>query len=132
NANEMSRFMEILRRGGSMDGVTVLRPRTLRRALAERSYHELDWSLGAPLRHSAGYMLGAKVLGLYGPDTDDAFGHLGFTNVMFWADPRRELSVALVTSGKPYASTHLGRLFHLTRVIGTQAPKVARTTLERV
>ena len=27
----------------------------------------------------------------YGPDTDEAFGHLGFTNVSMWADPRREL-----------------------------------------
>ena len=98
----------------------------------ERSYHEIDRTLGFPLRHSGGFMLGAKVLGLYGPDTDEAFGHLGFTNVMAWADPRRELAVGLITSGKPYASTHLGRLFALTRAIGTEAPKVARTTLERV
>jgi CubicO group peptidase (beta-lactamase class C family) len=130
-ANEMSRFMEILRLGGSMDGVTVMRPRTLKRALGERSYHEIDRTLGAPIRFGSGYMLGARRLSLYGPDTDDAFGHLGFTNVMFWADPRREISVGLITSGKPYASPHLGMLWRLTRAIGLEAPKVARTTLER-
>ena len=131
-ANEMSRFMEILRRGGTMDGVTVMHPRTLRRALTERSYHEIDFSLGAPLRFSAGYMLGAHLLSVFGPDTDDAFGHLGFTNVMMWADPRREISVGLMTSGKPYASSHIGRLLRLMYVIGREAPKTARPMLERV
>ena len=129
-ANEMSRFIDILRQGGSMDGLTVMRPRTLRRALSERSYHEIDRTLGAPIRFGSGYMLGAKRIGLYGPNTDDAFGHLGFTNIMFWADPRREISVSLMTSGKPYASPHVGLLYRLTRVIGLEAPKVARPLLE--
>jgi CubicO group peptidase (beta-lactamase class C family) len=131
-AQEMSRFMEILRQGGTLDGVTVMRPRTVRRAVAERSYHEIDRTLGMPIRFGSGYMLGARRLSLYGPDTDDAFGHLGFTNVMMWADPRREITVGLVTSGKPYASPHLGMLWRLMRTIGREAPKVARTTLERL
>ena len=42
-------------------------------------------------REHHGFMLGARTLSLYGPDTDEAFGHLGFTNVSMWADPRREL-----------------------------------------
>jgi CubicO group peptidase (beta-lactamase class C family) len=131
-ANEMSRFMEILRCGGTLDGVTVMRPRTVKRALGERAYHEIDRTLGAPIRFGSGYMLGARRLSLFGPDTDDAFGHLGFTNVMMWADPRREITVGLVTSGKPYASPHLGMLWRLVRTIGQEAPKVARTTLERL
>ena len=131
-ANEMSRFIDILRQGGSMDGVTVMRPRTLRRALSERSYHEIDRTLGLPIRFGSGYMLGAKRISLYGPHTDDAFGHLGFTNVMFWADPRRELSVGLMTSGKPFATPHVGLLYRLTRVIGVEAPTVARPVLHSV
>lgn len=128
-ANELSRFMELLRAGGTLDGVTVLEPRTIRSALRERSYHEIDRTLGFPLRHSSGFMLGAKVLGLYGPDTDEAFGHLGFTNVMAWADPRRELAVGLITSGKPVLGPHLGPMYRFTREVARQAPKVENPVL---
>jgi CubicO group peptidase (beta-lactamase class C family) len=128
-ANEMSRFMDLLRAGGTLDGVTVLKPRTIRRAIVETSYHEIDRTLGFPLRHSSGFMLGAKVLGLYGPDTDEAFGHLGFTNVMAWADPRRELAVGLITSGKPVIGPHLGSMYRFTRQVSREAPKVANPVL---
>lgn len=30
---------------------------------------------------------GADALSLFGPDTDKAFGHLGFTNILGWATP---------------------------------------------
>jgi hypothetical protein len=30
-------------------------------------------------------MLGAQLLSLYGRDTQHAFGHLGFTNILAWA-----------------------------------------------
>ncbi|MEO6885090.1 MAG: serine hydrolase domain-containing protein [Jatrophihabitantaceae bacterium] len=124
-ANELSRFMDLLRAGGTLDDVQILRPRTIRRAIRERSYHQVDHTLGLPIRHGAGFMLGADRLSLYGPDTDEAFGHLGFTNVMAWADPRRELAVALITSGKPIAGPHLSDLLRLARTIGDVAPKVA-------
>jgi CubicO group peptidase (beta-lactamase class C family) len=128
-ANEMSRFMDLLRAGGTLDGVTVFAPRTIRRAVRERSYHEIDRTLGFPLRHSSGFMLGAKVLGLYGPDTDEAFGHLGFTNVMAWADPRRELAVGLITSGKPVLGPHLGSMYRFTRQVAREAAKVEHPVL---
>jgi CubicO group peptidase (beta-lactamase class C family) len=72
-------------------------------------------------------MLGASTFSLFGPDTDEAFGHLGFTNVLGWADPERALSVGLMTSGKPMLHPALGDLWLLTRAIGQEAPKVART-----
>jgi CubicO group peptidase (beta-lactamase class C family) len=126
-ANELSRFFELLRAGGELDGVRILEPRTIRRAVSERSFREIDFSLVAPLRHASGLMLGASALSLYGPDTDEAFGHLGFTNVLGWADPERALSVGLMTSGKPLLHPALGDLWLLTRAIGQEAPKVART-----
>jgi CubicO group peptidase (beta-lactamase class C family) len=46
-------------------------------------------------------MLGARVVSLYGMDTQHAFGHLGFTNILAWADPARATSVAVLNSGKP-------------------------------
>ena len=126
-ANELSRFFELLRAGGELDGVRILEPRTIRRAVSERSFREIDFSLVAPLRHASGFMLGASALSLFGPNTDEAFGHLGFTNVLGWADPERALSVGLMTSGKPLLHPALGDLWLLTRAIGQEAPKVART-----
>jgi CubicO group peptidase (beta-lactamase class C family) len=126
-ANEFSRFFELLLSGGELDGVRILQPRTIRRAISERAFREIDFSLLAPLRHASGFMLGAKAVSLFGPDTDEAFGHLGFTNVLGWADPERALSVGLMTSGKPMLHPALGDLWLLTRAIGQEAPKVART-----
>jgi CubicO group peptidase (beta-lactamase class C family) len=130
-ANEMSRFMDLLRGGGTLDGVSVMRARTIRRAVAETSYHQFDRTLGVPIRYSEGYMLGARTLSLFGPDTDDAFGHLGFINVSMWADPRRELAVGLITSGKPAVGPHLPLFWQLMRRIGLEAPKVKEPVLYR-
>ena len=125
-ANELSRFFELLGAGGELDGVRVLEPRTVRRAISERAFREIDFSLVAPLRHASGFMLGARAFSLFGPDTEEAFGHLGFTNVLGWADPERALSVGLMTSGKPILHPALGDLWLLTRAIGQEAPRVAR------
>jgi CubicO group peptidase (beta-lactamase class C family) len=124
-ANELSRFFEMLRMGGELDGVRVMEPRTIRRALVERAYRELDLTLGAPMRHASGFMLGAQAISLFGPDTEHAFGHLGFMNILGWADPERAVSVGLITSGKPIVHHGLPDLWALTRRIGAEAPKVA-------
>ena len=77
-----------MRCGGELDGVRVIETDTIRKALEEQSHLEIDFSLGFPTRFSYGLMLGAQILSLYGRDTQHAFGHLGFTNILGWADPR--------------------------------------------
>ena len=128
-ANEHSRFYELMRRGGEMDGVRVLSPEAIRRALTEQSRLEIDLSLGFPTRFSYGLMLGARVLSLYGRDTDLAFGHLGFTNILGWADPERALACAVLTSGKPILYPELPRFFGLMQRITSEAPKVEPSEL---
>jgi CubicO group peptidase (beta-lactamase class C family) len=124
NANELSRFFEIFRCGGALDGVRVMEPETIARALTEQSRLEIDLSLGFPTRFSLGLMLGAKVLSLFGRDTDKAFGHLGLINIMGWADPERGLSAAMITSGKPMLYPELPRFFGVMQTITSQVPKV--------
>jgi CubicO group peptidase (beta-lactamase class C family) len=124
NANELSRFFEIFRAGGELDGVRVMEPETIARALTEQSRLEIDLSLGFPTRFSLGLMLGAKVLSLFGRDTDQAFGHLGLINIMGWADPQRGLSAALITSGKPMLYPELPRFFGVMQTITSEVPKV--------
>lgn len=122
-ANELSRFFELLRRAGTLDGVEIFEPRTIRRAVSEQSYLEFDFTLGFPFRYGMGFMLGAKTFSLYGPETQYAFGHLGFTNIIAWADPERKVSGALLTSGKPVVAHHLYDLWDVMRQIGKAAPR---------
>jgi CubicO group peptidase (beta-lactamase class C family) len=123
-ANELSRFYEIMRRGGELDGVRVLKPETLSRALEEQSHLEIDFSLGFPTRFSYGLMLGARLLSLYGRDTQHAFGHLGFTNMLAWADPERAIAVAVMTNGKPVIYPELTRFYGLMQRITGESPKL--------
>jgi CubicO group peptidase (beta-lactamase class C family) len=123
-ASELSRFYEVFRRGGELDGVRVMQAETVRRALTEQSRLEVDLSLGFPTRFGYGLMLGAQVLSLYGRDTQHAFGHLGFTNMLAWADPERALSCAVQTNGKPVIYPDLWRFYGLMQRITTEAPKV--------
>ncbi|MEZ5156157.1 MAG: serine hydrolase domain-containing protein [Solirubrobacterales bacterium] len=123
-ANELSRFFEIMRCGGELDGVRVIETDTIRRALLQRAHLEVDLSLGFPTRFSYGLMLGARVLSLYGLDTQHAFGHLGFTNMLAWADPERAISVAVLNNGKPVLYPEVHRFLGTMQRITSEMPKV--------
>lgn len=123
-ANELSRFYEMLRCGGELDGVRVMAERTIRRARVGVSHLEVDLSLGLPIGFSNGYMLGGKVLSLYGPNTTKAFGHLGWINIIGWADPERALSAALITTGKSVLYPEVVRFWEIGHRIGKEAAPV--------
>jgi CubicO group peptidase (beta-lactamase class C family) len=122
-ANELSRFYQILLNGGELDGVRVLQPRTIRRAIAEQSYLEFDLSLAMPVRYGMGFMLGGNYFSFYGPDTMNAFGHIGFINVMGWADPDRQITVGFMTSGKPLLYPEIWHFSDVFKQIGLACPK---------
>jgi len=128
-AGELSRFFEIMRCGGELDGIRVIETETIRTALEEQSHLEIDFSLGFPTRFSYGLMLGARVLSLFGRDTQHAFGHLGFTNMLGWADPQRALSAAILTNGKPILYPELPRFLMLSQRITSESPKVGATEM---
>jgi len=130
-ANELSRFYQLLLNGGALDGVRIFDPRTIQRATAEQSYFEIDLTLGAPLRYAMGFILGAQWLSLYGPDTESAFGHLGFTNILSWADPERQVAAAIMTSGKPLLYPQLYYAYDIVRQIGSACTKVRRSTARK-
>jgi CubicO group peptidase (beta-lactamase class C family) len=128
SAHELSRFFDVMRGGGELDGVRVLEPDTIRTALTQQSHLELDLSLGFPTRFGYGLMLGARVVSLFGLDTQHAFGHLGFTNTLAWADPERATAVAIVTSGKPTVYPDVWRFLGLSQRITHEAPKADPAT----
>ena len=122
-ADELSRFYQLLLNGGELDGQRIFDRRTVRRATSEQAYLEFDLTLGVPIRYGMGFMLGAKRLSFYGPDTDRAFGHIGLTNIVAWADPERQVAAALMTSGKPIVHPGLAHLYRIMVRIGEACPK---------
>jgi CubicO group peptidase (beta-lactamase class C family) len=123
-ANELSRFFEIFRAGGELDGKRIMQPDTIKRALTEQSRLEIDLSLGFPTRFSYGLMLGSTLLSPYGLDTDTAFGHLGLINIMGWADPERGISCGLITSGKALLYPEVPRFYWVMQTISASLPKI--------
>jgi CubicO group peptidase (beta-lactamase class C family) len=102
-AEEVSRFFQMLLQEGELDGKRILSPEQVRRATVEQVFTRHDFTLFlTPQRYSLGFMLGRKSSGLnfFGRNTPQAFGHLGFTRNLGWADPQRELSVGFLTSSK--------------------------------
>jgi CubicO group peptidase (beta-lactamase class C family) len=106
-AEELSRFFQMLLDDGRYKKMQVVEPLTVHRATMETSPHRLDAVLKIPLRFSAGMMMGGEAYGLFGRKTPRAFGHLGLVNIVGWADPERDISVGLITTGKPLLAPNL-------------------------
>jgi CubicO group peptidase (beta-lactamase class C family) len=124
-ADELSRFMEILRRGGELDGVRVLQPETVHGAVKESRRLRPDFATGlVPLRWGTGFMLGSTKYGPFGRNAPAAFGHLGLVNIAVWADPERALSAGLISSGKPGRDPEAGRHGALMNTITEAIPRL--------
>ncbi len=119
-ADELGRFFQMLLDGGVANGKQILKPETVARLRRPVGRIGIDRMLMIPLQYSEGMMLGARPAGLYGPNTPDAYGHLGFMNILGWADPSRHLSAALLTTGKAILGTHLIALGRLLAVINSR------------
>ncbi|MBC7750109.1 MAG: serine hydrolase, partial [Candidatus Saccharibacteria bacterium] len=102
----------------------IFDPKTVLRATIETSRMSIDSTLLAPMRYSTGFMLGANPVGLFGPMTSNAFGHIGFSNIFCWADPQRDISVSILNSGKSVVGTHLPALGNLLYQISKNCDKV--------
>jgi CubicO group peptidase (beta-lactamase class C family) len=131
-AEEAGRFFQMLLDGGRYGDKQIFKPMTIKRALIEVGKPELDRSLLIPMRYSMGMMLGNSPVGMYGPMTRKAFGHLGLTNIFCWADPQRDTSVSLLTTGKPLVGTHVAALGKLLFTLSTQCPKASPERASRL
>ncbi|MEE6136350.1 lipase LipE [Mycobacterium sp. 050128] len=122
-ANEMSRFAEIWRRYGELDGVRVLQAETMRGAVTESRRLRPDFAVGLmPARWGTGFILGTNRWGPFGRNAPEAFGSLGLSNIAIWADPERNLAAGLISSGKPGRDPELRRYATLMNTIAAQIP----------
>lgn len=123
SADDATRLFQMLLNGGELDGVRVLKPETIAEAIRPVGPPQLDAMLMMPVRFSAGFWLGERHgLSLYGPATPRAFGHMGFISIAAYADPQRELSVALLNTGKALTLTGMRRFLQLTSTIARECP----------
>ena len=123
-AEEVSRFYQMLLNHGEWQGRQILDPLTVHRATRSQGKAELDKSLMLPMRYSAGFMMGGSPLGIYGKDTQYAYGHLGFANIFCWADPERDIAVSLMNTGKPALGPHIRTLPALLGTISAECKPI--------
>lgn len=127
SAHDAGKVFEMLNRGGELDGTQVLAPATYAEAIRPAGPLVMDGMLPVPLRFSAGFMLGESGASLYGLNTPEAFGHLGFMNITCWADPARELSVAFLNTGKSANPEAVVRMAAVNWAISKAIPRVPAT-----
>ncbi|KQH80170.1 hydrolase [Mycobacterium gordonae] len=124
-AHELSRFAEIWRRGGELDGVRIMSPERMYGAVQESRRLRPDVAVGLmPARWGTGYMLGTERFGPFGRNAPQAFGNLGLANIAIWADPARGMSAGLISSGKPGKDPELKRYKALMDTIAASIPRV--------
>ncbi|WP_370260758.1 serine hydrolase domain-containing protein [Limnobacter sp.] len=99
-ADEVSRFYQMLLDGGEYEGKRLFEPGTIKRATRPVGPITIDQILMIPMRFSNGFMLGENMFSLFGIQARKAFGHLGLINIVTWADPARDISVAFMNTGK--------------------------------
>jgi len=92
-----------------------LKEETVAEAIKPVGRIQFDGMLGIPIRFSPAFMLGENPVGLWGPNCRDAFGHIGFMTVLCWADPRRDISVAILNNGKSVAPS---ALLQMVKIVG--------------
>ncbi len=101
----------------------IFKPETVHNAHAMH-IDAFDKMLGMPVKYSQGFMLGRKYLSMYGLDTEQVFGHIGFMNVVGYADPERDISVGLMNNGKPGLTAKMIKFLNVMNTIAKQIPKV--------
>lgn len=124
SAEQANRFLELLLNGGTYNGTRIFNAKTVFRATLATSGLTIDRTLLAPMRYALGPMLGSNPVGLFGPNTGQAFGHLGFSNIFCWADPARDISVSILTTGKSVVGTHLPALANVLYQISSNCPRI--------
>lgn len=99
-AEEVSRFYQMMLNDGEFNGQQIFDPETIKIATNPAGPVKIDQTLMIPIRFSTGFMLGESVFSLFGVKAAQAYGHLGLINIVTWADPARDISVAFLNTGK--------------------------------
>jgi CubicO group peptidase (beta-lactamase class C family) len=108
-ARSLARMYAALANGGEIDGVRLLSRKTLARATQVQTPTRQRVVIPWDMRWRLGYHAVVTTRGV----PSHAFGHFGFGGSGGWADPRRQLAVALIVNGgmgMPFGDMRISRL----------------------
>lgn len=121
---EMSRFLAMLLAGGRDGKTRILSENAVKSMTTVVTTRQFDGTFGFPMRYGLGVMMGGRRFALFGLGTTGAFGHLGLSNVVVYADPARDLVVSFLNTGKPMMDMGMLRWYwvlqRIVSVIGTK------------
>lgn len=87
SGSDLARFARMYLNGGTLDGVRIVRPETIRRFITRQvEDRALGWQKPSGT-NSAGHLM-----------SENAFGHTGFTGTSIWIDPDRNVFIILLTN----------------------------------
>ncbi len=123
-AEEISRFFQMMRNAGEWNGKKICDPLTIKRSVQEYGSLRIDKTMMMPMRYSAGMMLGGNPLGMWGPMSGSAYGHMGLMNKLCWADEARDISCSLLTTGISFIGHHIPSLVKFVNTVAKNCPRV--------
>jgi CubicO group peptidase (beta-lactamase class C family) len=123
SADDICRFFELMVAGGIFGGTRIFSESTIRIAVEPQTTWQVDRIIHLPLSYSMGFMLGTDPVGLYGFRCGKAFGHVGLSNILGWADPQRDIAVAFMNSGKPFFAFDAYHWPEIVRRISIRIPR---------
>ncbi|NNL65099.1 MAG: beta-lactamase family protein, partial [Myxococcales bacterium] len=129
-ARSLARMYACLAGGGEVDGVRLLSERTLRRAVRRQKRADRLAVIPFDMRWRLGYHGVFTTQG----SPRNAFGHFGFGGSGAWADPSRELAVALIVNsglGTPFGDLRIARISAAALTAADARPKRARKRTSR-
>jgi CubicO group peptidase (beta-lactamase class C family) len=107
-ARSLARLYAALAAGGELDGARILSRETLARATQIQN-RRIDLVVPLPMRWRLGYHMAGTTRGIL----PNGFGHFGYGGSGAWADPDRNLAVALVVNrvaGTPFGDLRMLRI----------------------
>lgn len=122
-ARALARMYAALAGGGELDGARLMSPATLARATEVQQAPAGRVVIPFDMRWRLGYHGVATTRGV----PKRAFGHFGFGGSGAWADPRRELAVALIVNsglGTPFGDSRILRVSGAALACASQRPGV--------
>jgi len=128
-ARSLGRMYAALACGGTLDGVRLLSPATLARATEVQTQGGRHLVIPFDMRWRLGYHGVFTTQGF----PRRAFGHFGFGGSGAWADPRRELAVALIVNsgmGTPFGDMRTARVSGAALASAVQRDQASRQLVE--
>ncbi len=105
SARALAKLYAVLASGGRLDGVRLVSPETVARAGEVQNR-----GIGRVVPYPMHWRLGYHRLNTYGVRAPRGFGHSGFGGSGAWADPDRELALALTLNsgaGSPFGDLRI-------------------------